>query len=122
VSLTQTQTNFGLRSIRLDARPLGDTITATLDWNQPAPAAPAAATAAGLPLTKGVQLQPLTPTYVPHTSLASPAEAGANLTGAPGAIEQLLVEIGTAGIDVAQRPAPPLPAIRSSRGNLSARA
>jgi hypothetical protein len=38
-----------LRSIRVDADPLGDTITAILDWNQPAPAPPAAAaTAAGL--------------------------------------------------------------------------
>jgi hypothetical protein len=51
--------DFGLRSISIDADPLGDTITASLDWNQPLPTAPAAATAAGLPLSAGVQIQPL---------------------------------------------------------------
>ena len=40
--------DFGLRSISIDADPLGDTITAILDWEQPAPTAATAATAAGL--------------------------------------------------------------------------
>ena len=43
--------SFALRSVHVDANPLGDTITATLAWNQPAPPPPAAATTAGLPLT-----------------------------------------------------------------------
>jgi hypothetical protein len=51
--------DHALRSIRIDADPLGDTITAILDWNQPAPAPAAAATAAGLPLSPGVQIHPL---------------------------------------------------------------
>lgn len=46
----------GLRSIRVDADPLGDTITAILDWNRPAPAPAAAATAAGFPFSPGVQV------------------------------------------------------------------
>ena len=50
--------DFALRSVRVDADPLGDTITATLDWNQPAPAAPVAAIAAGLPLSACAQLCP----------------------------------------------------------------
>jgi hypothetical protein len=44
---------LGLRSIAIHADPLGDTITATLDWNQPAPPAAYAASAAGLPLPPG---------------------------------------------------------------------
>ena len=39
--------DFALRSISLDADPLGDSITATLDWNLPAPTPATAATAAG---------------------------------------------------------------------------
>jgi len=50
--------DFALRSVSVDADPLGDTITATLDWNGPLPR-PAAATAAGLPISAGVQLYPL---------------------------------------------------------------
>jgi hypothetical protein len=49
---------YALRSIRVDADPLSDTITAILDWNQPAPAPATAATAAGLPLPPGVQIRP----------------------------------------------------------------
>ena len=48
--------DLGLRSISIDTDPLGDTITATLEWEQPAPAAATAATAAGLPLSAGVQV------------------------------------------------------------------
>jgi hypothetical protein len=51
---------FALRSIHVDGDPLGDTITATLDWDQPPPAPPTAATAAGLPLLPGAQIHPLT--------------------------------------------------------------
>jgi hypothetical protein len=39
--------DFEPRSIRVDADPLGDTITAILDWNQALPVSEA--TAAGLP-------------------------------------------------------------------------
>jgi hypothetical protein len=58
--------DYALRSIRVDADPLGDTITAILDWNQPAPAPAAAATAAGLPLSPDVQIHPPVMTRVPH--------------------------------------------------------
>jgi hypothetical protein len=51
--------DFALRSISIDADPLGDTITAILDWNQPPPGAPAAAITAGLPLSVGVQVHQL---------------------------------------------------------------
>jgi hypothetical protein len=47
---------FALRSISIDADPFGDTVIATLDWNQPPLGPEAAATAAGLPLLAGVQL------------------------------------------------------------------
>ena len=50
---------FALRSISIDADPLGDTITAILDWNQPPPPAWAAAITAGLPLTTSVQVEQL---------------------------------------------------------------
>jgi hypothetical protein len=50
--------DFALRSISIDADPLGDTITAVLDWDQAPPPFRAAATAAGLPLSAGVQVQP----------------------------------------------------------------
>jgi hypothetical protein len=46
----------GLSSIRLKADPLGDTITAILDWNQPAPSPRTAAALAGLPLPPGAHL------------------------------------------------------------------
>jgi hypothetical protein len=58
--------DYGLHSVALDADPLGDTITAILDWNQPAPAPSAAAAAAGLPLSPGVWLHPPAITGVPH--------------------------------------------------------
>ncbi|HYB25492.1 MAG TPA: hypothetical protein VEF89_02640 [Solirubrobacteraceae bacterium] len=58
--------DFALRSIRVNADPLGDSITAILDWNRPAPAPAAAATAAGLPLSPGVQIQPPAKTRAPH--------------------------------------------------------
>jgi hypothetical protein len=44
--------DFALRSISVDADPLGDTITAILDWHESPPPPPAAASAAG-PTTPG---------------------------------------------------------------------
>ncbi len=58
--------DYALRTVRVNADPLGDTITAILDWNQPAPAPAAAATAAGLPLSQGVEIHPLAITGLPH--------------------------------------------------------
>ncbi|HYB29601.1 MAG TPA: hypothetical protein VEF89_23530 [Solirubrobacteraceae bacterium] len=54
-----TALGLALRSVHIDAAPLGNTITATLDWNQPVPPPPAAATAAGLPLLPGTQTHAL---------------------------------------------------------------
>jgi hypothetical protein len=51
--------HFGLRSISIDADSLGNTITGILDWNESPPSAPTAASAAGLPLTMGVQIEPV---------------------------------------------------------------
>ena len=51
---------FALRSVHADGDPLGDTITATLDWNQAPPPPPAAAAAAGLPLLPAARIHPLT--------------------------------------------------------------
>jgi hypothetical protein len=56
-----------LRSIRIQAEPLGDTITAILDWNQPAPAPTVAAAAAGLPLTADIQIHLAMPTAPTRT-------------------------------------------------------
>jgi hypothetical protein len=53
--------DYGLRSIRVDGDPLGDTITAILDWNQPEPAPRAAASASGLLLPTSVQYTPSWP-------------------------------------------------------------
>jgi hypothetical protein len=72
-----------LRSIAIDADPLGDTIIAILDWNQPLPAARAAATSAGLPPSPGVQVHQ-SQTDRPH-SCRVVTEAGPHLTRAPGA-------------------------------------
>jgi len=51
----------GLRSVGVQGDPLGDTITAILDWAGPAPPAQLAAPSAGLPLSAGVRVwDPLT--------------------------------------------------------------
>jgi len=71
--------DFALRSICVDAAALGDTITAVLDWSQPAPAPAAAAVAAGLPLPAGVELRPSVATEVPDAIPASVAQGGARL-------------------------------------------
>jgi hypothetical protein len=52
--------DYGLGSIAVNADPLGDTVTAILEWNQCPPAPPAAAIAAGLALLAGVELHALT--------------------------------------------------------------
>lgn len=46
----------GLASVRVEAAPLGDTVTAILDWAGPAPPAPRAAAAAGLPIGAGARI------------------------------------------------------------------
>jgi hypothetical protein len=82
--------DYALRSIAIDADPLGDTITAILDWNQPLPTPPAAATAAGLPLTAGVKIdavltdrshsEPAATQAHPHPTCAPPpVVAGASV-------------------------------------------
>jgi hypothetical protein len=77
--------DFALRSISIDADPLGDTINAVLDWDQPPPPVPAAATAAGLPLSAGVQVQQSL-TDRPHAP-ALATEAGPHLARASAAID-----------------------------------
>ena len=59
--------DFGLCSIRVSADPLGDTVTAILDWDRPAPGPAPAATAAGLPLSPGVQIHPQPATAAPQS-------------------------------------------------------
>ena len=82
--------DFALRSVSVDADPLGDTITAILDWNGPAPHPSAAATAAGLPLSAGVEI------YPSHAGPVSP-ERPRHLTCMPTA------GAGTASVDPGQR-------------------
>jgi len=57
---------YRLRSIHVEADPLGDTITASLDWNQPVPSPRAAAAMAGLSLPPGAHVH-ASPTEVPRT-------------------------------------------------------
>jgi|GEM_PF-5170759 len=47
---------FALRSVSIEAEPLGDTITAVLDWSHYPPPAALASSAAGLPLSAGVTI------------------------------------------------------------------
>lgn len=47
---------LALRSIAIEAGPLGDTITAILDWRCSPPSVTGAASAAGLPLSMGVTI------------------------------------------------------------------
>ena len=73
---------YALRSISIDADPLGDTITAILDWNQAPPPSPAAASVAGLPLSTGVQIDAI----IDRSRSALPATGtGADLTRAAAA-------------------------------------
>jgi hypothetical protein len=48
--------DFALRSISIEAEPLGDKITAILDWSHSPPSGAFAASAAGLPLSTGVKI------------------------------------------------------------------
>jgi hypothetical protein len=92
--------DFALRSVSIEADPLGDTITAILDWNQPLPATTAAATAAGLPLSTGVQIHALL-TDTSHAGLAV-TEAAPHLMCAPAAA------VRAPSVDTEQRlPRPP---------------
>ena len=85
---------WALRSISIDADPLGDTITAILEWYQAPPPSRAAASAAGLPLSTGVQIgsaltvrspsRPLATGTGPLITSADAALArGADLTAEP---------------------------------------
>jgi hypothetical protein len=47
---------YGLRSVSVHADPLGDTVTAVLDWARTPPPFQRMATAAGLPLGDGIRL------------------------------------------------------------------
>jgi hypothetical protein len=58
--------DFALRSISIEAEPLGDTITATLDWRHSPPPVAVAARAAGLPVSTGVEIDELR-TNRPHS-------------------------------------------------------
>ena len=48
--------DFALRSISIQAEPLGDTITAILEWSHAPPPVALAASAAGLPLSTGTKI------------------------------------------------------------------
>ena len=67
--------DWALRSISIDADPLGDTITAVLDWNQAPPPSRAAAGVAGLPLSTGVQID----AALTETSPSAPLAIGTRL-------------------------------------------
>ena len=77
--------DYALASIRVNADPLGDTITAILDWNQSVPAPAAAAAAAGLPLSSGVQIHRPAIVGVPHM------RGGQRFAGQPDREHQELV-------------------------------
>jgi hypothetical protein len=72
--------DFALRSIHVKADPLGDTITAILNWNQPAPSPWAAAAMAGLSLPPGVQVSG-SPTDAPRTPESSRLDHRTGPTG-----------------------------------------
>ena len=72
--------DFALRSIAIEADPLGDTITAILDWYQSPPSAPVAASAAGLPLSMVVQIDPM----LTDRSHSLPLAAGTGQAGVEG--------------------------------------
>ncbi len=81
--------DFALRSMSIDAGPLGDTITAALDWNQPAPSpAAAAAAAAGLSLTAEVEIQRLL-TDRSEPGVSGPAADRHHQAAGPPAVQEL---------------------------------
>src|SRR5690348_7550539 len=65
--------DWALRSVSIEADPLGDTITAILDWYQAPPPSRAAAGAAGLPLSTGVQVDAALTEKSPSGPLATGA-------------------------------------------------
>lgn len=69
--------DYALRSIAINGDPLGDTITAILDWNQAPPPSPAAASAAGLPLSMGIEIDAMLVADRPHSPALAIASAGA---------------------------------------------
>jgi hypothetical protein len=81
--------DIGLRSIRVDADPVGDTITATLDWAGPAPPAQLAAPAAGLPLADGVRLGQSEYTAPPVKARARASLTRGRQIASPGAVPVL---------------------------------
>ena len=97
--------DFALRSASVDADPLGDTITAILDWNGPLPRPSAAAAAAGLPLSTGVEIYPLhadaasteRPRHLTSIPIAAAdtasADPGRQLPGAIGPAQELRAAI-----------------------------
>ena len=80
--------DFALRSVSVDADPLGDTITATLDWEQPPPPPRPAAAAAGLPISAGVEIYPLhagpVSTERPRHLTSIPTASADNMSADPG--------------------------------------
>jgi hypothetical protein len=96
--------DFALRSVCVDSDPLGDTITALLDWKHRPPAASVAAAAAGLPLCPGIQIERRVRTDALEDDLAWSAAGGAS-PGAPETIEPFPVPTGTAGVDFERLPA-----------------
>ena len=63
--------DFALRSISIEAEPLGDTITATLDWSHSPPPAAVAASAAGLPPSTGTTIDEVRTNRSPSGPLAT---------------------------------------------------
>jgi hypothetical protein len=82
--------DYALRSISIDADPLGDTITAILDWNQPTPRPAPAAAAAGLPLPANTEIHALTLTDQPLANPQSPTQEHVAPTLRPRAEIELL--------------------------------
>jgi len=82
--------DHALRSIRIDADPLGDTITAILDWNQPTPRPAPAAAAAGLPLPANTEIHALTLTDQPLANPQPPTHEHVAPTHRPRAEIELL--------------------------------
>ena len=82
--------DFALRSISIEAEPLGDTITAILDWCQSPPRVAVAASAAGLPLSTGVKIDELR-TNRPHSGPLATGTGPSPRRAAPA----LVLRVGT---------------------------
>ena len=88
--------DFALRSISIEAEPLGDTITAILDWSHSPPPVAVAASAAGLPLSTGVKIDQLR-TSRPHSAPSATGTGPGPRRGAPALVRG-------AGTDAEPRP------------------